>query len=172
MIILPRLYRISVLRHSTIADFVSIWRQNPSSNIWSRAIIPRDDEDILVLVRILSQIIFNHNEDALLWLPNRLGYSTKSCTKILMVQQIRASNHLHNWKRIWSLKVPLKFRIFLWNLQWGILLINGFLKKRLHHLANTCVWCKTCEEKIEHLFWNCEPVRWGRMYIAVVEYSW
>lgn len=83
----------------------------------------------------------------MLWEPNQGPYTTKDCYLRLL----------------WSLKIPLKTKIFLWKFQHEILPTGTLLVSRTHNpnISQMCGWCHLQEENIDHLFFKCEIAKWA-----------
>jgi hypothetical protein len=70
-------------------------------------------------------------------------------------------------KRLWRLKAPLKFKIFLWYLRRGVVLTKNNLIKRNRKGDKKCCFCSS-DEMIQHLFFNCPFARalWSITHVA------
>lgn len=163
---LPRMYRISKLKHSSVHCFLENWERFGGGDlIWSRRLHSRDHDDVLMLSTIVNSISLSRREDSLkYWLPSKGVFSTKNCTLLLTYQaQHSQSTSLNSgvWSKIWSVKVPPKITIFLWKLQWSILPTRQFLNSRLPNLSLMCAWCDKEIESSNHLFWKCELAKWA-----------
>ena len=71
-------------------------------------------------------------------------------------------------KRLWKLKAPLKFKIFLWYLRRGVVLTKDNLIKRTWQGNKTCCFCHE-DKTIQHLFIDCRFARsvWSVAHIAL-----
>jgi hypothetical protein len=69
----------------------------------------------------------------------------------------------HN-KWIWKAKVPLKIKIFLWQLFQNAILTRDNLKKRKWGGSPLCSFCQQ-EETMTHLFFECSNAKviWGNL---------
>jgi hypothetical protein len=67
----------------------------------------------------------------------------------------------------WKVKLPLKFKIFLWYLNKGVVLTKDNLVKRNWKGDERCVCCGA-KESIQHLFFDCQMARlvWGAVSIT------
>jgi hypothetical protein len=70
-------------------------------------------------------------------------------------------------KKLWKLNLPLKIKVFFWNLWRGAILTKDNLAKR------RCKGCLTCNfynhnERIQHLFFDCYMAKsiWRIIYFA------
>jgi len=78
----------------------------------------------------LSNITLNHERDEFKWNLDQAGvFTVKSHYLGLIHQNIPNTN-----KKIWKLKIPLKIKIFLWYLKWGVILTKDNLARRNWHL--------------------------------------
>jgi hypothetical protein len=70
-------------------------------------------------------------------------------------------------KMIWKLKIPLKIKVFLWNLGRGALLTKDNLTKRRWKGSLTCCFCNR-NESIHHRFFDCyiDKNIWRIIYLA------
>ena len=71
-------------------------------------------------------------------------------------------------KMIWKLKIPLKIKVFLWNLGRGVILTKDNLAKRQWKGSLTCCFCNR-NESIHHLFFDCYIAKniWRIIYLAL-----
>jgi hypothetical protein len=71
-------------------------------------------------------------------------------------------------KMIWKLKIPLKIKVFLWNLGRGAILTKDNLAKRRWKGSLTCCFCNR-NESIHHLFFDCYIAKniWRIIYLAL-----
>lgn len=93
--------------------------------------------------------------DKLVWNLTKTGvFSVKSFYNALCVQQIDIP-----LKKIWSFKILLKIKIFIWILLRGKILTKDNLFRRGWRKGETkCqIWDK--HESIQHLFFDCSLVR-------------
>ena len=69
-------------------------------------------------------------------------------------------------KLLWKLKIPLKIKIFLWYLQWGVILTNDNLMKRNWKGNQNCRLCN-CNKTIKHLFLDCHHAKTIRRTVCI-----
>jgi hypothetical protein len=98
--------------------------------------------------------------DAVSWRLNANGiYSTKSMYQFL--ERNLAGSH-NKW--IWKSKIPLKIKIFLWQIFQNAILTRDNLKKRKWLGSPVCSFCLH-NETAQHLFFECSNARvvWGNL---------
>ena len=61
-------------------------------------------------------------------------------------------------KSLWKLKLPLKVKVFLWFLHWGVILTKDNLVREHWHGNEKCCYCSN-NETIQHLFFECHMAR-------------
>lgn len=59
------------------------------------------------------------------------------------------------WKKVWHLKLPPKWALFLWKLLHRILPVKTILLSRGIHVNRLCPRCFGAEETLEHLCFQC-----------------
>ena len=64
------------------------------------------------------------------------------------------NGHIERNKYLWSLKMPLKIKIFMWYMSRGIVLTKDNLAKRNWNGSKFCCFCMK-NETIQHLFFDC-----------------
>lgn len=131
---LPRLYRISKLKHNTVKDFLSLGNSNLSHvNLWTRSLWNRDLTQLTHLWDIISSVCLTDGQDYLTWVPSKDVFSSRQCVNIIDQDinstRIALGRNSNTWNQLWSIKVPPKISIFLWKLEWEILPTRKFLSK-------------------------------------------
>jgi hypothetical protein len=63
------------------------------------------------------------------------------------------------WRKLWSIKVPLVARVFLWKACSNILHTKLNLHKKGVVEDPLCPICKMEGETMEHILWNCESAK-------------
>jgi hypothetical protein len=69
---------------------------------------------------------------------------------------------------IWKLKLPWKIKIFLWYLEWGVILTKDNLSQRnWRGVEGQCVFCSQ-PKSIQHLFFDCHFAKfiWTAVHIS------
>lgn len=103
------------------------------------------------LVHILDGIALKDKKDRLGWcLGNHGQFSVKSLYRHL------ANGGVTNWKlqKVWASRVPLKAKIFLWQLYQNRLQTADQLKKRGWKGDGNCSLCGVPED-VNHVFFRC-----------------
>lgn len=166
---LPRLYRITNFKHSSVKDFLTKWVEGSvsSSDLWIRPLLSREEEDLNSLNRILSTISLSNLKDKLFWSPGKGAFTSKICTSLLQQNHTSNRNQIEVWNSIWSAKVPPKIRIFLWKLESNSIPTLLLLSQRIQNfnLGSMCPWCRAAEESVKHLFWDCSIAKWAWDYV-------
>ncbi|KAL4354441.1 hypothetical protein GQ457_06G018800 [Hibiscus cannabinus] len=146
--------------HSTVADLI-----DHSSRRWKRDIIENlFDEDQASRICNIPLSITRLN-DEIVWRYDGSGiYSVKSGYKLLRTdhedEYMQNSNPhtvtLSNfYARVWAVNLPSKIRITMWRI------INNFvptfanLQRRRLNVINSCPFCHSSGESIEHLMRDC-----------------
>lgn len=96
----------------------------------------------------------NNDDDKFVWKLTSTGlFSVKSMYADLI------NNHTRFFRKyLWSLKIPLKIKVFMWFLRKKVLLTRDNLAKRNWHGSKKCCFCDS-EEIVEHLFLSCPFAR-------------
>ncbi|TXG50764.1 hypothetical protein EZV62_023288 [Acer yangbiense] len=115
------------------------------------------DEVELILSIPLS---INHREDAYLWHFDKKGkFSIKSAYKVALADQLNdqascSYGLLTWWKKLWSLELPSKIRIFYWKACKEILPTMLLLYKRGMVVSDLCPFCGDEPESVDHALWR------------------
>ena len=72
----------------------------------------------------------------------------------------RGSRPLVLVKLLWNSRVSTKVSFFTWEVCWRKVLTMNQLKRRGHHLASRCPFCRKNEEELEDLLVHCLKI-WG-----------
>jgi hypothetical protein len=109
------------------------------------------------------------DEDWLAWAHERSGiYTVKSAYRMLVSRagekQARGGSSSSQgqgdlWKRLWSLKVVPKVRVFWWRVMRGIVPDFSTLTRRHVRDNRTCLVCKTTSETLLHALAECHHAR-------------
>ncbi|KAK8608811.1 hypothetical protein V6N13_024224 [Hibiscus sabdariffa] len=146
--------------HSTVVDLI-----DHSSRRWKRDIIENlFDEDQASRICNIPLSIARLNDEKVLRYDGSGRYSVKSGYKLLRTDQddeyMQNSNPhtvtLSNfYARVWAVNLPSKIRITMWRI------INNFvptfanLQRRRLNVINSCPFCHSSGESIEHLMRDC-----------------
>jgi hypothetical protein len=111
------------------------------------------------------RLVPSHDEnDKITWSLNKNAiFSTRSIYTLL--EKNLAGSH-YNW--IWKSKIPLKIKIFMWQMCQDAILTSENMKKRKWPGAPTCSFCRQVESN-NHLFFTCNTSKivWGVLAAAM-----
>jgi hypothetical protein len=116
------------------------------------------------LLHLLTTVRFSPARDKFVWDGHKNGiFSVQSMYHLLMYNPNNNRN-----KMIWKLKIPLKIKVFLWNLGRGVILTKDNLAKKRWKGIMTCCFCNR-NESIHHLFFDCYIAKniWRIIYLAL-----
>jgi zinc-binding in reverse transcriptase len=103
------------------------------------------------LLSILQNLRFTQSDDLAVWVWEPTGlYTIKSLYTFLCFGGVKT----YLSKSVWSLKIPLKHKLFLWMLLNNKILTKDNLCKRNWTGDITCVFC-SAPESVDHLFFKC-----------------
>jgi len=104
-------------------------------------------------------------EDSLFWWPDKRGlFSVKLAYwlgRLRVVEtKLKARTMQDNkwWNLLWGLEVPPKLKHFLWRVSHGWLAIKTKLKRRHVVDDDICQLCRSAEETINHVLFECPQV--------------
>ena len=125
-----------------------------------RRFLPLMEEQWRYITECAARAVINDTPDRAVWSLNTNGrFSTKSMYQFLEKDLAGANN-----KWIWKAKLPLKIKIFLWQLFRNAILTRDNLVKR-NWLGNPkCSFCQQNETAV-HLFFGCSNAKtiWGTL---------
>jgi hypothetical protein len=148
----PALY--SIVRHKS-ETIATVMHNSPSNMAFRRDILGPRLESWNSLLQRLERVQLMQGSDVVRWNLNESGkFSVDSMYKAL----IQSDTPVFTNKKIWSMKIPLKTKIFAWYLRRGIILTKDNLVKRNWQGSKKCVFCHH-DETIDHLFFNCQFAR-------------
>jgi hypothetical protein len=128
-----------------------------------RALVDVKLREWLELIGKINNVTLDQERDMFRWDLNRTGtFSVHSMYLHLLNQH---APFLH--KFIWKLKIPLKIKIFFWNLQRGIILTKDNLVRKNWKGSLKCCFCNA-NETIKHLLFDCHHAKqiWRIVYLA------
>ena len=120
---------------------------------------------------ILSIPLRADMEDWLAWHFDSKGvFSVKSAYRLgITLREEQANRTTSNsaspttanpiWKKIWSLKLPGKIKVFLWRLSHNSLPTRMNIKRKCIDLDTRCPMCNRADEDGGHLFLKCKLVK-------------
>lgn len=118
------------------------------------------------VARKISSIHINpggDQEDCIRWLHSKDGsfsvksgyWVAKNLKDVSSSKTSSSSNSSDQWKWIWQLRLPPKFRYFAWKCMRGILPSKSNLCKRGISIDPICSKCGQAEETLEHVLRDC-----------------
>jgi hypothetical protein len=111
------------------------------------------------LVAIAETIVYNSDEDQLIWTYETNGvYSSKSMYALV---NFRGVTPVY-LPAVWDLKIPPRIQIFLWLLSQNKIMTRDNLRRRGIPKPMECSFCREFES-VQHLFFDCIVARqvWG-----------
>lgn len=80
---------------------MKLWQDDSySSSLWSRALLDRDNEDVVILNNIICSTKFPSGKDELVWEITKTNYSTKACIEYMMQSENAIGSSQKIWKEI------------------------------------------------------------------------
>jgi hypothetical protein len=116
------------------------------------------------ILNILLSVPPCEDDDKIAWSLNKnTVFSTRS-VYTLLEKPLAGSNN----KWIWKAKMPLKIKIFMWQLCQDAVLTRENMKKRKWPGSPTCSFCRQVESN-DHIFFTCNTSRvvWGVLASAM-----
>ncbi|XP_019190719.1 PREDICTED: uncharacterized protein LOC109185193 [Ipomoea nil] len=116
-----------------------------------------DEDDVTCINRIQ---ISPRYEDSWYWLGDPRGvYTVKNAYRNIMRNYVHAAGDFGKWTTVWKMRVPPKWRTFLWRAICDILpTTNNLIIKRME-VEPTCQMCGLANEDIMHALVTCEYSR-------------
>jgi ribonuclease HI len=133
-----------------------------STGTWNVELLHQmfNQRDVAEITTLLLNLLTQ--EDAPIWRYSKNGDYTVQSAYYQLMEHIIDNNNLkepRNWKKLWSLHVPNKVKIFMWRLLRGCLPVRGRLTQRGVSYDNKCPNCASYEENEWHCFFGCVAVQ-------------
>jgi hypothetical protein len=115
------------------------------------------------VVAMVAGVQLTNQRDRFVWGLHQNGcFSVKSMYRALLEFEAIPYNNI-----IWTLKLPLKIKVFLWYLYKGVILTKDNLARRHWQGDNKCSFCSS-EETIQHLLFDCHFAKfmWRIIHIS------
>lgn len=113
-------------------------------------------------------------EDEIIWGKDLKGiFTVKSAYHLATFKDSQLSASISDlsvskrpWKSIWQLNSRPKVKIHLWKATRDALPTLDNIKKKGLITNERCFLCRSRDEDVEHIFWNCKVVRkiWGSLF--------
>jgi hypothetical protein len=143
----PRFFDISSNKNISVALALPV---SPISLRFRRSFGPKDLELWSALVRETSAISLSLLPDSVSWgLESNGKFSVSS-----LYRKINQGPSLPHESLLWSAKLPLKIKIFLWQMAKGRLPSNAQINRRHGASDGKCVLCGQ-SETVDHIFFTC-----------------
>ena len=157
----PNLFNIVRNKSALVVDVFSYSNFNLSFRRTIRGIKMVEWHNLL---NLLTTVTLNPARDNFVWDGHKNGiFSVQSMYHLLM-----NNPNSNRSKMLWRLKLPLKIKVFLWNLCRGAILTKDNLARRRWNGSLTCSFCNN-NESIHHLFFDCYIAKsiWRIIYFAL-----
>lgn len=105
-----------------------------------------------------DQVIWKHSRDD--------EFTIKSAYGLLANSHAIPSSHTPlPWKRIWSLPIPNKIKVFIWRAAHEALAVNKAIHYRIPAKDPTCPMCSSHDESVIHCLVQCQRVQtiWAKL---------
>ena len=159
---------------------------NPVTGWWDEGLINQtfcsEDANLILQVQINELA-----EDQLAWHYDKKGiFSVKSAYRVTMDSEARkmrrglqtssnsfANTRVFNWKKIWSIPLPNKIRLFIWRMAHHSLPLRMKLIRRGMDVSPKCPICYRIDEDGGHCFFKCKKVKeiWRALQLEDIRVS-
>ncbi|XP_019158174.1 PREDICTED: uncharacterized protein LOC109154890 [Ipomoea nil] len=142
------------LRHAKVVGLIDEQTATGDPHILSDLF---DEEDVS---RILRIPVSPGYEDSWYWPDDPNGvYTVKNAYRNIMGIYDHSSGDFEKWTKMWGMKIPPKWKTFLWRAICDILpTTNNLIIKRVE-VDPTCQMCGLAHENVMHTFINCDYSR-------------
>lgn len=140
-------------RADRVADYIHNDSKTWNVDLVLESFLPEDAKAILSIPIPQRDV-----SDRLVWVGSSTGiYTAKEGYRFWLNQHVNGSNvpYSEGWKRLWSLFVPHKIKIFLWRFCRNTILVRMKLSAKGIRLPITCPMCSVDVEHLLHLFFDC-----------------
>jgi len=157
----PALYNIVRHKNDTIA---TVMETSPPNVSFRRDLVGPRLVAWNALLERLQRIQLSQGSDVFRWnLHDNGTFSVDSMYRALIHSDVPVDSN----KKIWTIKMPLKTKIFAWYLHKGVILTKDNLAKCNWQGSSQCCFCHQAET-ITHLFFQCKLARsiWSVIQVA------
>ncbi|KAL5798070.1 hypothetical protein ACOSQ2_002890 [Xanthoceras sorbifolium] len=162
---LPRDSSFRVYSPRLLPDGVSVSALIGAPGRWSRDLVQfyfrPEEADIILSIPLCSSPL----RDSLIWHFDKKGcFSVKSAYRLALKDSCYDSPSGSRapspwWKKLWTLQIPSKIKIFYWRACREALPTRGCLFKRGIGDSNLCPFCSRVPESVDHALWGCKASR-------------
>ncbi|XP_019150944.1 PREDICTED: uncharacterized protein LOC109147743 [Ipomoea nil] len=139
------------LRHAHVAGLIDQQTNTWDPHILTDLFIPED------VTRILMIPVSPEYEDTWYWKGEMNGiYSVKNAYRQIKGDYVHNPSDFDKWVTMWKLKVPPKWKTFLWRAVCGILPTTDNLIMRRVEIDLLCPMCQGAHENIMHALLECD----------------
>ncbi|TVU30641.1 hypothetical protein EJB05_22272, partial [Eragrostis curvula] len=153
----PELYMVCKQKSGSVAKFAnSSWRLE-----FTRWLDEQLQNQLSEIRNILCTVSLSDADDMPKWLWEGSGkFSVKSMYDKLCTDELEA-----RFRIIWNAKLPLKIKIFMWQMYHEATLTKDTMLRKNWHADAKCAFCDQ-DENIEHLFFKCGVIKYVWSLIA------
>ncbi|XP_019165702.1 PREDICTED: uncharacterized protein LOC109161665 [Ipomoea nil] len=126
-----------------------------------------DPEDV---ARILKIPVAPDYEDMWYWYGDITGeYSVKSGYRQIVGNYVQTTGMFDKWPKLWKLKVPPRWKAFLWRALNDILPTTRNLIIKRVEISPTCAMCGVMHEDVMHSLVRCDYTRsiWAQSHLPI-----
>ncbi len=157
----PSLFASTSLKHLSVTRWLR--RFASSRNLgFSNPLDHEGQGELMQLNFVVQNIALDSNSDAIVWRWNCNGrFSARSAYNFLVFDGVDD----RRITQLWTAKIPLRIKIFIWLAARNRVLTADRLVKRGWAGPSICLLCCHDEECLEHLLFRCSYARavWGRV---------
>ena len=144
----PNMYSMSRFPNTKVADN---WVEDEWQVEFKRSLTPTKYDDLLTLLSLLQSCHLTPLDDAIDWaLEKNKSYSIKSLYSCLTDRGVR----IRSSDSVWNVKVPLKIKVFLWQIDNNRLPTALSLRQRGWKGSSLCCLCGNSEDS-NHIYFGC-----------------
>ncbi|GLT95879.1 hypothetical protein SLE2022_135360 [Rubroshorea leprosula] len=157
--VFPRLFLLAADKNCTVQDMGEWTNGNWTWKLkWRRQLRAWEEDLALQLMAVIEgQQPTYGKQDEWSWKMGKTGHYTVKTTYEILSN--REEDVVVNHKKMWKSSIPSKVSVFSWQLLQDKLPTKDNLVKRgvLNvNQDNSCCWCATAPEKVDHFLLNCD----------------
>ncbi len=148
---LPNLYAVSNLKHLSVKSWARRFASTENLG-FSRNLSWVEQQEVGTLRNLIDGVTLNEDLDSISWRWCTNGkFTVSGAYKFISFDGVDGRKISH----LWSVKIPLKIKLFLWLAGRYRLLMADLLAKRGWHGPSICALCSAEAENLDHLFFRC-----------------